>query len=87
MDFDTLAGSSDLVLPASNCDSTCDGRKFYDPLLSTTSGDVGRTFDLQFGDESAIRGEQYTDIVSLADYMVGSWYLFSNDLRMSLLGC
>ena len=84
MDFDT--GSSDLVLPASNCDFTCSGHTLYDPSLSTTSVDVGRTFDLQFGDGSAIGGEQYTDTVSLAGYMVGPWHVLANDLPISLLG-
>ena len=50
------------------------------------SSDAGQTFDLQFGDGSAIMGVQDTDTVTLASYMVGSWYVFSNDLQMSLLG-
>ncbi|KAH9166889.1 acid protease [Lactarius sanguifluus] len=64
--FDT--GSSDLFLPASNCDSTCSGHKLYDPSASSTSSDVGEPFSHQYGDGSAVSGEQYNDTVTLAGY-------------------
>ncbi|KAH9041268.1 acid protease [Lactarius pseudohatsudake] len=66
VDFDT--GSSDLVLPASNCDSTCFGHTLYDPESSSTSSDIGQTFKLRYADGSAVSGEQYTDTVTIADY-------------------
>ena len=68
MDFDT--GSSDLFLPGSDCDSTCDGHTLYNPSASSTSSDFGQTFQLQYGDGSTVGGEQYTDIVSLAGHEV-----------------
>jgi hypothetical protein len=71
--FDT--GSSDLFLPASNCGSTCDGHTLYYPSASSTSSDVGQTFEIQYAD-GAVSGEQYTDDVTLAGYMVGTWYVF-----------
>ncbi|KAH9031554.1 acid protease [Lactarius hengduanensis] len=64
--FDT--GSSDLFLPASDCNSTCSGHKLYDPSASSTSSDVGEPFSHQYGDGSAVSSEQYTDTVSLAGY-------------------
>ncbi|KAI0064447.1 acid protease [Artomyces pyxidatus] len=64
VDFDT--GSSDLFLPSSTCDSTCQGHTAYSSSDSSTSSDVGKTFQLQYGDGSTVSGEQYTDTVSIA---------------------
>jgi cathepsin D len=69
--FDT--GTSDLFLPGSDCDSTCTGHTLYDPNLSSTSSDVGESFDIQHGDDSTVSGEQYRDTVSIAGYQVGSY--------------
>ncbi|KAH9059069.1 acid protease [Lactarius vividus] len=66
VDFDT--GSSDLFLPASDCDSTCSGHTLYDPKSSSTSSDVGQSFELQYVDGSTVSGEQYTDTVTLAGF-------------------
>ncbi|KAH8986124.1 acid protease [Lactarius akahatsu] len=66
VDFDT--GSSDLFLPASNCDSSCSGHTLYDPESSSTSSDVGQSFKLQYTDGSAVSGEQYTDTVTIAGF-------------------
>ncbi|KAF8553168.1 acid protease [Imleria badia] len=66
VDFDT--GSSDLFLPGSSCDSTCSGHTLWDPTSSSTSQDVGQTFNLQYGDGSTVSGEQYTDTVSIAGF-------------------
>ncbi|KAI9453014.1 acid protease [Lactarius psammicola] len=66
VDFDT--GSSDFFLPASNCDSTCSGHTLYDPSVSSTSVDVGKTFGLLYADGSTVSGRQYTDTVILAGY-------------------
>ncbi|KAF8265090.1 acid protease [Lactarius quietus] len=66
VDFDT--GSSDLFLPGSDCGSTCDGHTLYNPSASSTSGDFGQTFELQYGDGSTVRGKQYTDTVTLSGY-------------------
>jgi len=64
--FDT--GSSDLFLPGSDCDATCDGHTLYNPSASSTSRDFDQTFQLQYGDGSTISGEQYTDTVTLIGY-------------------
>ena len=72
MDLDT--GSGDLFLPASNCDSTCSGHTLYDPSSSSTSKDVGRTFDLKYGGSTlSASGKQYTDTVAVAGFKVGSY--------------
>jgi hypothetical protein len=49
----------------------------YDPLASSTSNLVGKTFNIQHG-SGAISGGQYMDNVALAGYTVGSWHLFSD---------
>ncbi|KAI0315028.1 acid protease [Amylostereum chailletii] len=64
VDFDT--GSSDLFLPGSDCDQSCSGHTVYDPSNSSTSRDVGRRFELAYGDGSTVSGEQFVDAVSLA---------------------
>ncbi|KAH8997787.1 acid protease [Lactarius hatsudake] len=66
VDFDT--GSSDLFLPGSNCGSTCSGHTLYHSSRSSTSSDVGQTFKFRYTDGSAVRGEQYTDTVTIAGY-------------------
>jgi len=57
-----------LFLPGSDCGSTCDGHTLYNPSASSTSGDFGQTFELQYGDGSTVSGEQYTDTVTLTGY-------------------
>ncbi|KAH7919100.1 acid protease [Leucogyrophana mollusca] len=64
VDFDT--GSSDLVLPGPQCGASCAGHAIYNPGLSSTSRDLNRTFDLTYGDNSTVSGEQYTDTVTIA---------------------
>jgi len=64
VDFDT--GSSDLFLPGPSCDSSCSNHTIYDPSASSTSADIGQTFQLAYGDGSTVSGEQYTDVVSIA---------------------
>lgn len=66
VDFDT--GSADLVLPSSDCGSTCSGHTLYNPGASSTSVDLGKNFVLSYGDGSSVPGEQYTDTVSIAGY-------------------
>jgi cathepsin D len=61
--FDT--GSSDLILPGSNCD-TCDGHTLYNPSTSSTSTDLGTTFSTQYSDGDSASGEQYTDTVTIS---------------------
>lgn len=72
MDFDT--GSSDFFLPGVDCDSNCDGHTLYNPSSSSTASDKGQTFNLQFGDNSTVSGEWYTDTVTLAGYQVGYYH-------------
>jgi cathepsin D len=64
VDFDT--GSSDLFLPAKNCNSTCNGHTRYDPSASSTSADIGKPFSLSYGDGSTVSGEQFTDTVTIS---------------------
>ncbi|KAH9052607.1 acid protease [Lactarius vividus] len=68
VDFDT--GSSDLFLFASGpeCNSTFPNRTLYDPSSSSTSRDVMRGFELSFEGGETMRGEQFTDTVTLVDY-------------------
>ncbi|KAI9464474.1 acid protease [Lactarius psammicola] len=62
VDFDT--GSSDIFLPSTGCDSSCDGHARYDPSVSGV--DRNKSFKLKYGDGSAVSGEQYDDTVSIA---------------------
>ncbi|KAH7912653.1 aspartic peptidase domain-containing protein [Hygrophoropsis aurantiaca] len=64
VDFDT--GSSDLFLPGPDCGQSCTGHTIYDPSRSSTSLDIGKTFSLQYGDNSTVAGEQYNDTVTVA---------------------
>ncbi|KAI9440395.1 acid protease [Lactarius indigo] len=64
VDFDT--GSSDIFLPSTGCDSSCDGHTRYDPNASTSAVDRKATFELMYGDGSTVSGEQYDDTVSIA---------------------
>ena len=68
VNFDT--GSADLFLPASNCDSTCDGHTRYNPNASSSAVDLQRKFALAYGDGSTVSGEQYTDTVTIAGFVV-----------------
>lgn len=63
-DFDT--GSSDLFLPAKDCDSTCKGHTPYDSAASSSSKALGKSFSLSYGDGSTVSGKQFTDTVSIA---------------------
>ena len=69
VDFDT--GSADLFLPASNCNSTCDGHALYNPNASTSAIDLNQRFMLAYGDGSTVSGELYSDTVAIAGFMVG----------------
>ena len=64
VDFDT--GSSDLFLPSIYCNSSCAGHNAYDPSASSTSRDLNKTFELDYGDGSSTVGEQYTDHVIIS---------------------
>ncbi|KAH8978614.1 acid protease [Lactarius akahatsu] len=66
VNFDT--GSSDLFLPSSTCDSSCNGHILYDTSESSTAYDSEAPFVLQYGDGSAVRGTLYTDDVSMGGY-------------------
>ncbi|KAI6123157.1 aspartic peptidase domain-containing protein [Pisolithus croceorrhizus] len=86
VDFDT--GSADLVLPASDCGSTCSGHTLYNPNASSTAVDLGKTFILSYGDGSSIPGEQYTDTVTIAGYTapnqtLGAATQYSSSLQSS----
>ncbi|GJE90284.1 Asp-domain-containing protein [Phanerochaete sordida] len=62
VDFDT--GSSDLFVPGPSC-AGCSGHNRYKPAASTSAVDAHRSFYLAYG-SGAVRGEQYTDTVSIA---------------------
>ncbi|KAH9000987.1 acid protease [Lactarius deliciosus] len=66
VNFDT--GSSDLFLPSSTCDSSCNGHILYDTSESSTAYDSEAPFVLQYGDGSAVRGTLYADDVSIGGY-------------------
>ncbi|KAI9442983.1 acid protease [Lactarius indigo] len=63
VDFDT--GSSDLFLPGADCGSSCSGHKIYNVSESSTAKDLNKKFELTYGDNSTVSGEQYTDTVSI----------------------
>ncbi|KAH8982271.1 acid protease [Lactarius akahatsu] len=63
VDFDT--GSSDLFLPGANCGPSCSGHKIYNVSDSSTAKDLNKKFELTYGDNSTVSGEQYTDTVSI----------------------
>ncbi|KAI6124559.1 aspartic peptidase domain-containing protein [Pisolithus croceorrhizus] len=64
--FDT--GSSDLLLPSTSCNSTCDGHSLYDPSQSATSASLNKTFSLSYGGGSTATGELYSDNVLIGGY-------------------
>jgi hypothetical protein len=66
--FDT--GSSDLFLPSSSCNSTCDGHKRYDANTSKTSVNLNNTVELAFGDTGLVSVELYSDTVTIAGLTV-----------------
>jgi cathepsin D len=68
VDFDT--GSSDLFLPTPMCGANCSGHKLYDPSASSTAQDLHKTFSLIYADGSTVKGEQFTDVVSVASLTV-----------------
>ncbi|KAF9224501.1 Asp-domain-containing protein [Gyrodon lividus] len=62
--FDT--GSSDTILPGSQCDNTCHGHDLYDPEASLTSTELGQPFDAHFHGGDNAFGYQHTDNVTTA---------------------
>jgi cathepsin D len=56
----SFSGSSETLLTF-----TQSGHKTYNPSHSSTSRDLHKTYDLRYGDGSSVRGEQYTDTVSI----------------------
>ncbi|KAH7912655.1 aspartic peptidase domain-containing protein [Hygrophoropsis aurantiaca] len=86
VDFDT--GSSDLFLPGPHCDSSCENHQIYDPSASSASSDLGQTFNLQYGDNSTVSGEQYSDQVTIAGLIakpqtLGVAYQYSPGFQIS----
>ncbi|KAF8266877.1 acid protease [Lactarius quietus] len=66
VNFDT--GSSDMFIPSTACDSSCDGHTWYDPENSSTEHDIGTPFYMQYGDGAWVNGTAYTDDVTIAGY-------------------
>ncbi|KAF9226025.1 Asp-domain-containing protein [Gyrodon lividus] len=65
--FDT--GSSELILPGSDCDASCDGHTLYDHASSSTSVYLGKPFFVNYGNGDGAFGQQYTDNVTIAGLM------------------
>lgn len=65
--FDT--GSSDLFLPSTKCEITCDGHTQYDPAASSSAKNSGQQFILMYGAGETM-GEQYVDDVFVGGYEV-----------------
>ena len=68
VDFDT--GSSDLFVPSPKCGESCEGHTVYNPSSSSSATDLGKTFELSYGDGSTVEGEEYTDVVTVAGLTV-----------------
>ena len=69
-------GSSDLWVPLSNCTSpSCANKNKYDPTKSTTSKAKPGHFFIEYGDNSTVHGDIYTDTVSVAGIQVTGQYL------------
>jgi len=66
VDFDT--GSSDLVLPGTDCTANCEGHTLYDPSWSSTSEITKQPFKLSYGDGSSVQGTVFLDTVALAGF-------------------
>jgi cathepsin D len=64
VDFDT--GSSDLFLPASNCNTNCAGHTLWTTSKSSTAKSLGKSYSLAFGDGSTVSGTQFSDTVTIA---------------------
>ena len=62
------AGSSDIFLPSTGCDCSCDGHTRYNPRASGT--DLNKTFELKFASGEFVTGELYNDTVSIAGLIV-----------------
>lgn len=94
IDFDT--GSSDLWIASSSCNSNvCKGKNKYEHSKSRTSKVESGTFSIQYGDNSSVKGDVYTDTVTVAGIKVKNQYLaaatelssiFQNQPEDGLLG-
>ena len=62
-------------MPGPGCTTNCDGHTIYNPSDSSTSQDLGQTFNIQYGDGSEVSGEQYSDTVSVAGLTVCSVFV------------
>ncbi|CAF2130644.1 unnamed protein product [Rotaria magnacalcarata] len=63
IDFDT--GSSDLWVPSSQCQSSCNGFNKYNSAQSTTYVANGETFSISYGDGSSASGFLSVDVVTI----------------------
>ncbi len=74
IDFDT--GSADLWVTSSSCNSNlCKGKKKYDHSKSSTSKTESGTFSIRYNDNSTVKGDIYTDTVTVAGIKVKNQYL------------
>ncbi|KAI5996293.1 aspartic peptidase domain-containing protein, partial [Pisolithus albus] len=78
--FDT--GSSDLLLPSTSCNSTCDGHNLYDPSQSATSASLNKSFSLSYGGGSTATGELYSDNVLAINQTLGAAVSYSAGFEM-----
>ncbi|CAE6412871.1 unnamed protein product [Rhizoctonia solani] len=64
VDFDT--GSSDFFLASDQCPTAqCAGKNIYVPSQSSTSAKTANSFQISFGDGSAVRANVFTDTISI----------------------
>lgn len=76
MTFDTA--NTDVLLPSTKCDKSCDGHTLYDASASTTSIDLETTFQFDTLGDNTIRGDVYTDDVNVGGYTVSSWHVYAD---------
>ncbi|CAF4889152.1 unnamed protein product [Rotaria socialis] len=70
IDFDT--GSSDLWVPSSQCQWSCNGFNKYNSAESTTYVANGETFSISYGDGSSVSGFLSVDVVTINGMAVKS---------------
>ncbi|CAO3640499.1 unnamed protein product [Cunninghamella echinulata] len=70
-------GSSDLILPSIECNTTCDGHKKYTGSDSSTSSELNDSKTIQFENGETISGTVYTDSVTMGGLNVPSQHLFA----------
>ncbi|CAE6436259.1 unnamed protein product [Rhizoctonia solani] len=64
--IDLDSGSSDFFVASDQCPTAqCAGKNLFVPSQSSTSANTGNSFQISFGDGSAVRANVFTDVVSI----------------------